>query len=84
MRYLEAFTGFVIGLVLLSLLCWLFKARMKWYLRFLLSSALGAVILIAFNLFHILPLPVNPLNVFIIGFLGVFGVLLLTLVVLVL
>ncbi len=84
MVYAEIITGFIIGLILIVLCCWLFKSRVKWYLRLLLSSVLGAAIIIAFNLFGIIALPLNPMNAFIIGFLGVPGLIMLTLIVLVL
>lgn len=83
MIYWEIATGFIAGLILLILICWLFKAKMRWYLRFFLSSALGALILLAFNLFNLVALPFNALNAFIIGFLGIFGVALLAVVTLI-
>ena len=73
MEYLEIATSFIIGLGLLFLSCWLFRAKMKWHIRLLLSAVMGAVMLICFNVFGIVALPLNPLNAFIVGFLGIFG-----------
>lgn len=84
MVYAEIITAFVIGIILIILCCWLLKSQCKWYIRLLLSSALGALILVAFNVFGIVYLPLNPMNAFIIGFLGIPGLILLTLIVLVL
>ena len=84
MIYLEITTAFIIGAILIVLCCWLLKSKCKWYLRLLLSSALGALIIVAFNVFGLIYLPLNPMNAFIIGFLGVAGLVLLTLIVTVL
>jgi inhibitor of the pro-sigma K processing machinery len=77
---LEIATGFIAGIILIALMCWLFKAKMKWYVRFLASSALGFAVLAAFNVFNLIALPVNPLNAFLTGFLGVPGMVLLFLI----
>ena len=84
MLYAEIATAFVAGIILIILCCWLFKSKQKWYVRLLLSSALGALIIVAFNVFGIIKLPLNPMNAFIIGFLGLPGLVLLTLIVTVL
>ena len=84
MFYAEIATAFIIGIILIILCCWLFKSQIKWYIRLLLSSALGALIIVAFNVFGIIYLPLNPMNAFIIGFLGVPGLILLVLIVTVL
>lgn len=84
MVYAEIITAFIIGIILIVLCCWLLKSECKWYIRLLLSSALGALILVAFNVFGIVFLPLNPMNAFIIGFLGIPGLILLTLIVTVL
>jgi len=84
MVYLEIITGFIIGIILITLCCWLLKSKVKWYIRLLLSSALGALTLVAFNMFGLVGLPLNPMNAFIAGFLGVPGLILLTLIVTVL
>jgi len=84
MLYAEITTAFIIGIILIILCCWLFKSKCKWYIRLLLSSALGALMIVAFNVFGIIRLPLNPMNAFIIGFLGVPGLILLILIVTVL
>ena len=84
MIYAEIVTSFVIGIILIILCCWLLKSQCKWYIRLLLSSALGALIIVTFNVFGLVYLPLNPMNVFIIGFLGLPGLILLTLIVTVL
>ncbi|GHV00791.1 hypothetical protein FACS1894211_08980 [Clostridia bacterium] len=80
----EVVTGFIAGLLLIALLCWLFKAKMKWYLRFVLSSALGFIAIYLIGLFGLIKLPLNPMNAFVCGFMGVPGLLLLILVAVVL
>jgi pro-sigmaK processing inhibitor BofA len=77
---LEIVTGFAAGLLLIALFCWLFKAKMKWYLRFALSSAFGFLAIFLFGLFGLVKLPLNPMNAFVCGFLGVPGLILLILV----
>ena len=80
----EIVTGFVAGLLLIALFCWLFKAKMKWYLRFLLSSSLGFIAIYLFGLFGLIKLPLNPMNAFVCGFMGLPGFVLLIVVTLVL
>ena len=84
MVYAEIATAFIIGIILIILCCWLLKSQCRWYVRLLLSSALGALIIVAFNVFGLIYLPLNPMNAFIIGFLGIAGIILLTLIVTVL
>ena len=84
MVYAELITAFTTGIILIILCCWLFKSEHKWYVRLLLSSALGALIIVSFNVFGLIYLPLNPMNAFIIGFLGIPGLILLTLIVTVL
>ena len=84
MRFAEGITAFIIGAILITLCCWLLKSKSKWYIRLLLSSVLGALIIAAFNITGLLRLPFNPMNAFIIGFLGVPGLILLILIVTVL
>ena len=84
MVYAEILTAFIVGLILIILCCWLFKSQCKWYVRLLLSSALGALVIVAFNVFGIIYLPLNPMNAFLVGFLGIPGLILLTLIVTVL
>ncbi|MDR1092567.1 MAG: pro-sigmaK processing inhibitor BofA family protein [Clostridiales bacterium] len=80
---LEIATGFIAGLLLITLFCWLFKAKMKWYFRFALSSAFGFLAIYLLGLFGLVKLPLNPMNAFVCGFMGLPGLVLLIVVTLV-
>ena len=76
----EIATGFIAGLLLIVLFCWLFKIKVKWYIRLALSSAAGFLVIFLLNLFGLVSLPLNPMNAFVCGFLGLPGLVLLFLI----
>ena len=73
----ETATGFAAGLLLLGLFCWLFKSKMKWYIRLGVSAVAGFAVIFFLNLFGVVALPLNPMNAFLCGFLGLPGLVLI-------
>ena len=75
MEYAEIALSFVIGLILVILLAWVFSLKTKGFTRLLFNSMAGIILMLAFGLFRIIHIPLNPLNGLIVGFLGVPGVI---------
>ena len=77
---IDAVLSYVFALVLLYLCGWLLLKPFKLLLKWLLNALIGGIALFLINLigspFHIY-LPINPLNMVIVGFLGIPGVILL-------
>lgn len=73
LQIVEIATAFVIGVALIALSCWLLKFRLKSFAALVFNSIGGAIILIALNVFGIVALPVNPINMLIVGYMGIFG-----------
>ena len=72
--------AYVTGIILLYFFCWLFINPLKWFLKLVLNTALGGLILVAINFFgsvNGLYIPITPLSSLITGLLGVPGVAML-------
>jgi len=76
----ELVLSFIIGLVLVIGLGWIFALKTKGLIRLACNSLAGFIVLIAFNLFKIIYIPLNPLNGLIIGFLGAPGIVVVVLI----
>ena len=74
MEILAIVLSFAIGLTLILLLGWVFSLRTKGLIRLAFNSIAGLILILSFNLLRIVHLPLNPLNVLIVGFLGAPGV----------
>ncbi|MCL2375589.1 MAG: pro-sigmaK processing inhibitor BofA family protein [Firmicutes bacterium] len=74
--------SFIIGLGLVLLLGFVFSLKTKGILRILINSVAGLLILLAFVLFRLLYIPLNPLNALLVGFFGVPGLILIVVIVL--
>lgn len=81
MVYLEIFISFVIGALLVALTGRVFSLKTKGLVRLLINSVAGGVLLVGLSLFHVVYLPLNPLNAFITGLLGLPGLIVVWLVV---
>ncbi len=72
--------AYIVGLILLYVLCWIFIRPLKWLFKLLLNGILGGLILAAINFFGSfagLHIVINPLSALITGLLGVPGVVLI-------
>ena len=77
MNYLEIILSFFIGIGLIVLLGVVFSLKTKGFLRLIINTVAGAVVLILLNVFGVVILPINPLNALIVGILGIPGVALI-------
>lgn len=74
--------AYIVGILLVALICFILTKPVKWILKLVLNGILGGVMLIAINAVGAdigLSIPINPISALVSGVLGFPGVILLVL-----